>query len=354
MWGSHKKKLQSLHLLTEIHKESIEKSEEELRFVNKDLQQAADTTQRVEAELQSEQDEHAKIEGELRRMQREREAADLASEGLWRRIQDAQEELAAAAARRQNMFKELAEEERIVKVEHDAAERSADAAVKETIALRTAHDAERKRWHLTRQAHDELQKQVASTQDLCGHTKVDRDAVREQWSKAKDELSHLGVEKRRLLADHALSQQQLDTESQRRAQLGDELRCLNEEHSKATETHRELEERFKMRKGALTTVAQDLERKKVVIHAEIEDFQKMFEDAKAERERLMAQNDMTQEELAAFLPEYFKLQTAHSARRRELEMVRRRHEMLLWEQHKIHRDLNSLTRSYEPLLQIPA
>lgn len=349
MWGTHKKRLSSLHSANGLQQELVAKFDEELKKVIEEVRGAEDGIMRFEDKVKAEQRVQATLTEEMHVAERERKTADSQNEELRRRILEVQEHTEANNSRRNAMYHKLNEMATCVKTEHDTAEFSAEAAIKVAASLRFDHDAERQRWQLTRQAHDDLQKHVSSTYDLCVESKVDRDLARAQWSEMKAELVDLNADLRRLMDDLNHSKDHLAQKMRRRVQLESDFCALKEEHATAIASHETLEEQFKMRKGALITVVQDLEKRKVLVGQEIDEFERTFEDAKVEREHLTAQNDAAQEHLAKFLPEYFQLQKEHSAKRRELEMTRRRHEMTTWEIRKIHRDLEGLSRSYEPL-----
>merc|ERR1712032_134068 len=106
-------------------------------------------------------------------------------------------------------------------------------------------------------------------------------------------------------------------------------------------------ESHKQKQNVLHMVSGELDRKRGALQHQLDEFNERFEEAKAQREQVISEHDKVRDTLGGFLPDYFQLQTEQAGKRRELEQVKREHELLTWEHHKVERDLDMLTKSYD-------
>lgn len=283
MWGKSKKKLQHLQTLIDEAHLGIRDAEVDLERINTETESLETETREISASLERERVEQSALICDNEAWEKDLARAQEDIENLDAQIRERREKVDLARHQKDELYKVLCAEEEAVKDEQDRAEQLAEAAIRESAEVRRMQDDDRRKWMEHRAAHDELQMRLKDRTELCARSKAERDAASGRLHDARDDYHSLELRLRRVREEHRLAQEQLSASKEKRGNLEKEIAHVGEQHAQVSEAHRDLEERFRMRKGALTTVAGDLGRKKVHIQSEIEEFQRRFQEAKEYR-----------------------------------------------------------------------
>jgi len=198
-----------------------------------------------------------------------------------------------------------------------------------------------------RNAHEELRKQVEDSTRQCEEAKSARDRAKEEWTTTRDELKALQLSHGILTEEYKKSEALLVEQQEQRKKLEKDLAALEEQHRQIVSSTKALEDDHKHRQFVLQSVSQNLDDKRGQLQRELSDFQNQFQKAKLQHEQIAVEQGQVRDNMNGFLPEYFQLQTDQAAKSRELEQAVRDSELLNWEHHKVHRDLQMLSNSYD-------
>lgn len=345
--GGSKKKLQRLNTLTETTQREIAGQEHELEKVNAEITQIDADILKMTVDIRTEKANRETAEIENETLAKELEGLNIELNEIRRKLDASKAAAAKAKKEKEDLYAELARSETLVTQEHKDANVAADAAREVANKLRKDQEEQRRRWQNARAAHEELQRQVdAGMQEVTtAHTGFE--TAKREWSTTKSELQDLQAAHRRLADDHRAAERNLAEQHEKRAAFEADLRDLQEKTEHATAEYALLEQKYGERQKLLAAAKEDLDGKREVMNQELKIFERNFQESKDQRERLLCENDEARKDLSSFLPQYFKLQTEHAQKQREFEQVRRTHETLKWESHKVSRDLGMLTKSYD-------
>lgn len=342
------KKLAAVNVILSSRKAEAEAQKEKLGSIERECGLVDADIKRIAEIIETERREQALAEQEKARLVMETAAARQELTQLRQDIAEAKEAADTARARKERLLADVADAESMVHREHLAAEASAAAARTSASVLQQEHEKERARWQALRSQHEELRLQLEATQQQCDHARSQRNEAKKLHTVTCDELRELRLTHTRMEAEHAETEAMLSKENATRQELDNEISALDQQHGQIMTSCKELDASNKDRQDVLRQVREDLGRKQEALHVQLKEFETRFDTAKVAREQTQLEHDGAREQLSSLLPEYFKLQTDHTVKRRETEQVRREHEMLGWEHHKVQRDLDMLSKSYDP------
>eukprot|EP00927_Polykrikos_kofoidii_P072432 TRINITY_DN68551_c0_g1_i1.p1 TRINITY_DN68551_c0_g1~~TRINITY_DN68551_c0_g1_i1.p1 ORF type:complete len:378 (+),score=79.30 TRINITY_DN68551_c0_g1_i1:173-1306(+) len=348
LWNRTGKKIKAINELLAVRSQEIDTAESQLLKLKQEVAACDEDTARISSEIEAQRRTQAENENDNARLSRQVQSAQADLADLQQQLADARAGAEKARKEKEVLLKELTETEDLVHAEHLAAEASAKAARQKAAQLQAEQEAERTRWQAMRLTHEELKQQLDTNVALCERARIQRDEAKVALNSTKDELWKFQQDHKRLQEEQQESEMQLAAQREQRAILEKEIASLTDQHQKVLQSHKELEIEHAARQRLLNTVTDDLNNKQASLQRQLKEFEERFEKARAQREKTMAEHDRSRESLGKFLPDYFQLQTDQSSRRREVEQVRREHEVLQWENHKVHRDLTSLAASYDP------
>mmetsp|Transcript_2636 Transcript_2636/g.6177 ORF Transcript_2636/g.6177 Transcript_2636/m.6177 type:complete len:362 (-) Transcript_2636:220-1305(-) len=356
MWGKSKKKLAAVNLLIDETNKEINVQKSELAKVNAEIEACERETQQIKANADVERKGRQLAEAQNNHVLREIEQVSTEIAEMKQRIMDSKASAEEARREKEGLISELARHEEIVRREHSATEAAATAARKQAEELQAEQEAERRRWQVVREAHEELRQHVEAATRQCEEAKTTRDQARVEWAAAQEDLRELRLSQGQMREECRKAEASLASQKEQHRELEEELRVLRDQHRQVLAATKVLEEDHKHRQFVLQSVSQNLDDKRGHLQRELGEFQEKFQRAKAQHEQVIVEQGQIRGATNAVLPEYFKLQTDHAARARELEQAKREHELLSWEHHKVQRDVQMLSNSYDAgfLPQLPA
>jgi chromosome segregation ATPase len=345
------KKLQALTEANAQRKAELDKLEERENSLKREKTVIEEDIQRSAEVIDKERRDQAKHEREKAHLIAEAFSSREKLATLRENIAQAKDLTERARARRAQLLEEVSGAEKLVQTEHLAAEDCADQARQRAMQLQKDHVAERDRWEAMRGQYEEMNRQIDASANDNNAARQKRDEMKRACMDVAAELRDLKARYQRLEADCLSTEDTVKEEEAVRSELDAELQRLDTEQGQKMVDYKELEETNNGHIFALKETKVELENQRHGLSDQLRHFEERYEKAKLLQEQIQLEHEKVRETLAELLPQYFKLQTDHTARRREMEYARRDHEILSWEHYKINRDLEMLCKSYDPSFQ---
>lgn len=347
MFGPSKKKLQAATTQNETLGKDIEEKKAELARLQTTIENMDNENKALAEKVAMEIQRKNMVEGQNDGLKKELGVQQSKTEELRRKIDEAKLSLDSTRKEKEELHARLGSFEGLVKEQHESAKKSAELAQRESQALREEQEKERQVWHETKSAHEELLRQSELDSQRIAQAQKEFEEAKKEHTAARDALQDLQKAHERLCADHELNQRSLEEKQEKCTKLEAEISDIERQVREAIQAREELEAGHREKNALLSSAAADLAKKQDFLQRELSNFDQQFQEAKGCRERLLGETDRVRNDMGAFLPEYFNLQTEHAQNQRESEKIKRQTETLQWEHHKVHRDLHMLAKSYD-------
>lgn len=347
MWGKSRKKLANINALITTTSQDIGRGQMETTRLARDIEQCDQETRMIESHIEAQKKEQEGVQAENAQLAQAIKRADAEVAALRERIRLSKVAADDARREREALVTELATYEDLVREEHAVAGAAADAAHQTASDIQVEQEAERQQWQAARLRNEELRREAEAARLQCEEARAARDRAKAGWAVAREELHELQRAQRHLAEDNRRTEELLVEQQALRHQLDEELAALEAQCLQAAEAHRALEVDRRQRQFVLETVSESLAEKRGRLQRELDVFHEQFEKAKLTRANIAGEQAQVCDTMSTFLPEHFRLQTEQAAKSRDLEQARRERELLGWEQRKVQRDLQMLSKSYD-------